>query len=83
MGMYSIQTYPMDNFLWEFIAFCAGTGGSMLVIGSAAGVAAMGIDRNLSFGWYMRKITPLAILGYLSGAVTYLLLSKYVFHTLS
>jgi len=79
MGMYSIQTYPMDHFLWEFIAFCAGTGGSMLVIGSAAGVAAMGIDRNLSFGWYLRKITPLAALGYGSGAATYLLLSKYVF----
>jgi Na+/H+ antiporter NhaD/arsenite permease-like protein len=81
MGMYSMQTYPMDNFLWEFIAFCAGTGGSMLVIGSAAGVAAMGIDRNLSFGWYLRKMTPLAALGYGSGAATYLLLSKYVFHT--
>jgi len=81
MGMYSIQTYPMDNFLWEFIAFCAGTGGSMLVIGSAAGVAAMGIDRNLSFGWYMRKISPLAALGYGSGAGTYLLLSEFIFHT--
>jgi Na+/H+ antiporter NhaD/arsenite permease-like protein len=83
MGMYNIQTYPVDSFLWEFIAFCAGTGGSMLVIGSAAGVAAMGIDRNLSFGWYLRKITPLAMLGYLSGAATYLLLSKYVYHTVS
>jgi Na+/H+ antiporter NhaD/arsenite permease-like protein len=79
MGMYNLQTYPMDSFLWEFIAFCAGTGGSMLVIGSAAGVAAMGIDRNLSFGWYLRKIAPLAALGYGSGAATYLLLSKYVF----
>jgi len=71
----------MDNFLWEFIAFCAGTGGSMLVIGSAAGVAAMGIDRNLSFGWYLRKMTPLAALGYGSGAGTYLLLSDFIFHT--
>jgi hypothetical protein len=53
----------------------------MLVIGSAAGVAAMGIDRNLSFGWYLRKIAPLAALGYGSGAVTYLLLSRYIFHT--
>ncbi|MDR2555117.1 MAG: sodium:proton antiporter NhaD [Fibromonadaceae bacterium] len=81
MGMYSLQEFPMDNFLWEFIAFCAGTGGSMLVIGSAAGVAAMGIDRNLSFGWYLRKITPLAALGYGSGAGTYLLLSDFIFHT--
>jgi Na+/H+ antiporter NhaD/arsenite permease-like protein len=83
MKMYSIQTYPMDNFLWEFIAFCAGTGGSMLVIGSAAGVAAMGIDRNLSFGWYLRRITPLATLGYMAGSATYLLLSKYIFHVAS
>jgi len=81
MGMYDLQSFPMDHFLWEFIAFCAGTGGSMLVIGSAAGVAAMGIDRNLSFGWYLRKITPLAALGYFSGAGTYLLLSEFVFHT--
>jgi Na+/H+ antiporter NhaD/arsenite permease-like protein len=61
--------------MWEFIAYCAGTGGSMLVIGSAAGVAAMGIDRNLSFGWYLRKIAPLALLGYLAGAGIYLLMN--------
>jgi Na+/H+ antiporter NhaD/arsenite permease-like protein len=73
MKMYSLEMFPMDNFLWEFIAYCAGTGGSMLVIGSAAGVAAMGIDRNLSFGWYLRKITPLAAIGYLAGAGVYLL----------
>jgi hypothetical protein len=54
----------------------------MLVIGSAAGVAAMGIDRNLSFGWYLRKITPLAALGYMAGAGTYLLFYKYVFNSL-
>jgi Na+/H+ antiporter NhaD/arsenite permease-like protein len=83
MKMYGLQTYPVDSFLWEFIAFCAGTGGSMLVIGSAAGVAAMGIDRNLSFGWYLRKITPLAALGYMAGAGTYLLFYKYVFYTLA
>ncbi|MDR3002049.1 MAG: sodium:proton antiporter NhaD [Fibromonadaceae bacterium] len=69
MKMYSLSNYPQDDFLWKFIAFCIGTGGSMLVIGSAAGVAAMGIDRNLSFGWYLRKITPLAVLGYASGAI--------------
>jgi Na+/H+ antiporter NhaD/arsenite permease-like protein len=66
--MYPLSAYPMDDFLWKFIAFCVGTGGSILVIGSAAGVAAMGIDKNLSFGWYLRKITPLAILGYVTGA---------------
>ena len=73
MNMYDLQQFPMDSFLWEFIAYCAGTGGSMLVIGSAAGVAAMGIDRNLSFGWYLRKIAPLAALGYLAGAGVYLM----------
>ena len=75
MGMYSKELFPTDHLMWEFIAYCAGTGGSMLVIGSAAGVAAMGIDRNLSFGWYLRKITPLALLGYLAGAGLYLLMN--------
>jgi Na+/H+ antiporter NhaD/arsenite permease-like protein len=73
MNMYSLQDFHTDHLMWEFIAFCAGTGGSMLVIGSAAGVAAMGIDKNLSFGWYLKKITPLAILGYVVGSVTYLI----------
>ena len=75
MHMYDINSFPMDHLMWEFIAYCAGTGGSMLIIGSAAGVAAMGIDRNLSFGWYLRKITPLALLGYLAGAGVYLLIN--------
>jgi Na+/H+ antiporter NhaD/arsenite permease-like protein len=75
MGMYGTEFFPLDHLMWEFIAYCAGTGGSMLVIGSAAGVAAMGIDRNLSFGWYLRKIAPLALLGYLAGAGIYLLMN--------
>jgi len=74
MGMYSLTSFPEDHLMWEFIAYCAGTGGSMLVIGSAAGVAAMGIDRNLSFGWYLKRIAPLALLGYLAGAGIYLLM---------
>jgi Na+/H+ antiporter NhaD/arsenite permease-like protein len=74
MGMYPLSAYPMDHLIWEFIAFCAGTGGSMLVIGSAAGVAAMGIDKKLGFGWYLTHITPLAFLGYGAGAGTYLLM---------
>jgi Na+/H+ antiporter NhaD/arsenite permease-like protein len=82
MKMYSIEMYPVDNFLWEFISYAAGVGGSMLVIGSAAGVAAMGLDKNLSFGWYLKKITPLAMLGYVAGAGTYLLFYKYVFNAL-
>ncbi|XWW44420.1 sodium:proton antiporter NhaD [Fibrella sp. USSR17] len=71
MGMYDLQTHPTDNKLWEFLAYCAGTGGSVLVIGSAAGVAVMGMEK-LEFGWYLRKISWLALLGYLAGAGTYL-----------
>lgn len=70
MGMYDLQTHPPDSFLWEFMAYCAGTGGSILVIGSAAGVAAMGIER-IEFLWYARRIAPLALLGYLAGALVY------------
>ena len=73
MGMYSISDFPMDHQLWGFIAFCAGTGGSLLIIGSAAGVAVMGMEQ-ISFGWYMKKITLIAFLGYLAGAITYLIL---------
>jgi Na+/H+ antiporter NhaD/arsenite permease-like protein len=71
MGMYSLEQYPPNSFLWEFIAYCAGTGGSILIIGSAAGVAAMGIEK-IDFVWYVRKISGLALLGYLSGAVCYI-----------
>ena len=71
MGMYPIATYPQDHFLWEFLAYCAGTGGSILIIGSAAGVAAMGLER-ITFFWYVRKISGLAFLGYIAGALTYI-----------
>jgi len=70
MGMYPLNVYPMDHFLWQFLAYCAGTGGSILVIGSAAGVAAMGMEK-ITFGWYMKKMGPLALMGYLAGAVIY------------
>lgn len=72
MGMYDLATYPTDHFLWEFLAFCAGTGGSILIIGSAAGVAAMGLEK-IDFFWYVRKISGLALVGYLAGAGTYVL----------
>ncbi|EME68844.1 putative Na+/H+ antiporter [Paramagnetospirillum caucaseum] len=71
MGMYSLQQYPPDHFLWEFLAYCAGTGGSILIIGSAAGVAAMGLEK-IHFFWYVRKISWLALIGYLAGAGIYL-----------
>jgi Na+/H+ antiporter NhaD/arsenite permease-like protein len=71
MSMYSLAQFPTDSFLWEFIAYCAGTGGSILIIGSAAGVAAMGIEK-IKFGWYLRYVSWLALLGYFAGAAAYL-----------
>jgi Na+/H+ antiporter NhaD/arsenite permease-like protein len=71
MGMYSLAQYPPDSFLWEFIAYCAGTGGSILIIGSAAGVAAMGLER-IQFFWYVRHISGLALLGYFGGVAAYI-----------
>ena len=72
MGMYSLAQYPADHFLWEFMAYCAGTGGSILIIGSAAGVAAMGLEK-IDFLWYARKISGLAFLGYAAGAFAYVI----------
>lgn len=71
MGMYSLAQYPADSFLWEFVAYCAGTGGSILIIGSAAGVAAMGLEK-IHFFWYVRRISGLALLGYFGGAAAYI-----------
>ena len=71
MGMYDIAKYPADSFLWEFVAYCAGTGGSILIIGSAAGVAAMGLEK-IQFGWYLKKISWLALIGYFSGIAVYI-----------
>jgi Na+/H+ antiporter NhaD/arsenite permease-like protein len=71
MGMYSLTQYPPDHFFWEFLAYCAGTGGSILIIGSAAGVAAMGMEK-IHFFWYVRKMSGLALVGYFAGAGVYL-----------
>lgn len=73
MGMYSLADFPIDHAMWEFLAFCAGTGGSILIIGSAAGVAVMGMEQ-IEFGWYAKKIGFLALLGYVAGALTYIIL---------
>lgn len=73
MGMYDLAQYPVDSKLWEFMAYCAGTGGSILIIGSAAGVAVMGMEK-IDFIWYMRKITLPALLGYFAGIAVFLLL---------
>ncbi len=71
MGMYDMSVHVQDSFLWEFLAYCAGTGGSILIIGSAAGVAAMGLER-IHFFWYMKKLSWLALIGYFSGALIYI-----------
>ncbi len=76
-GMYSMEIFEQDHKLWQFIAYCAGTGGSMLIIGSAAGVAIMGILK-IDFIWYLKKIGWLAFLGYIAGAAVYLLTYKYM-----
>ena len=79
MGMYKTEAvasglwYPPDHTFWEFLAYCAGTGGSVLIIGSAAGVAVMGILK-IDFIWYLKNISLLALMGYLAGAATYILM---------
>lgn len=76
MGMYSMDIYYQDHMLWEYMAYCAGTGGSILIIGSAAGVAAMGIEK-IDFIWYVKRISLLALLGYAAGAIIYLIIQPY------
>jgi len=73
MGMYPMDLYPIDNHIWHFIAYSAGTGGSMLIIGSAAGVAAMGMER-IDFIWYLKKFAWIAMAGFVAGAATYILM---------
>lgn len=87
IGMYPVMTeeavavsadpvywmnFIQDGTFWQFLAYCAGVGGSMLIIGSAAGVVVMGLEQ-ISFGWYLKKITGMAFLGYLAGALVYIL----------
>ncbi|MEY4159826.1 MAG: Na(+)/H(+) antiporter NhaD [Pseudomonadota bacterium] len=77
IGMYGLDQHPTDSFLWEFLAYCAGTGGSILIIGSAAGVAAMGIER-MGFLWYMRRFSLLALVAYGLGAAVYVIQSGVI-----
>lgn len=87
MGMYPVMTeeavaasadpiywmnFVQDGTFWQFLAYCAGVGGSMLIIGSAAGVVVMGLEQ-ISFGWYLKRISGMALLGYLAGALVYIL----------
>lgn len=74
IGMY---TYELDSSVWHFIAYCAGTGGSMLIIGSAAGVAAMGMEK-IDFIWYLKKITWLAFAGFIAGALCFIAIEHFI-----
>ncbi|KAF5951780.1 hypothetical protein HYC85_009724 [Camellia sinensis] len=71
MGMYDLTSFPQDSEFWQLVAYCAGTGGSMLVIGSAAGVAFMGMEK-VDFFWYLRKVSGFAFAGYAAGIAAYL-----------
>ncbi len=71
-GSQWIQAFEQDGQFWQLLAYCAGTGGSVLIIGSAAGVAAMGLE-HITFGWYLKRMSLLALLGYLGGAGVYML----------
>ncbi|KZV56832.1 hypothetical protein F511_30495 [Dorcoceras hygrometricum] len=71
MGMYDLSSFPQDSEFWQLVAYCAGTGGSMLVIGSAAGVAFMGMEK-VEFFWYLRKVSGFAFAGYAAGIAAYL-----------
>ncbi|KAL3621123.1 Sodium/proton antiporter 1 [Castilleja foliolosa] len=71
MGMYDLSSFPRDSEFWQLVAYCAGTGGSMLVIGSAAGVAFMGMEK-VDFFWYLKKVSGFAFAGYAAGIAAYL-----------
>ena len=86
MGMYPIHgaevMFDPNHPFWEFLAYCAGTGGSLLIIGSAAGVAVMGMEK-IDFIWYLKKITPLAFAGYIAGAIVFILMDVTLFEKIA
>jgi Na+/H+ antiporter NhaD/arsenite permease-like protein len=75
MGMYD---FPIDHYFWAFLAYAAGTGGSILIIGSAAGVAVMGMEK-IDFIWYLKKISWLAFIGYIAGCGAYIAQELFLF----
>lgn len=83
MGMYPVEAVgdmAVDGIFWQLLAYCAGVGGSILIIGSAAGVVVMGLEK-ITFGWYMKKITWIAFVGYLAGIVCYWVIRTFIFTT--
>ena len=83
MGMYPVQAvgdFATDGVFWQLLAYCAGVGGSMLIIGSAAGVVVMGLEK-ITFGWYMKHVSWIAFVGYIAGILCYYVLREYIFTT--
>ena len=83
MGMYPVAPtgdFAVDGIFWQLLAYCAGVGGSMLIIGSAAGVVVMGLEK-ITFVWYMKKITWIAFVGYLAGILCYYVLREFILTT--
>jgi Na+/H+ antiporter NhaD/arsenite permease-like protein len=76
-SMYSLEQYPQDHYFWELLAYTAGTGGSCLIIGSAAGVAVMGLEK-IDFFWYLKRISWIALIGFLAGAAVFMLQHAYL-----
>jgi len=77
-GMFPLSVFPTDHSFWIFLSYCGGIGGNILIISSAAGIAAMGMEK-IDFGWYLKKISFWALVGFLAGAGTFILLDKFVF----
>ena len=81
MGMYPIAAtgdMAVDGIFWQLLAYCAGVGGSMLIIGSAAGVIVMGLEK-ITFGWYMRHMTWIVFVGYIAGILSYYFIRNFIF----
>lgn len=82
MGMYPVEALgdmAQDGVFWQLLAYCAGVGGSILIIGSAAGVVVMGLEK-ITFGWYMKRVSWIAFVGYMAGIVSYWLIRNYIFN---
>ena len=83
MGMYPVEALgdmAVDGVFWQLLAYCAGVGGSILIIGSAAGVVVMGLEK-ITFGWYMKHISWIALLGYLAGILSYFIIRSTILPT--
>ena len=83
MGMYPVEALgdmAVDGVFWQLLAYCAGVGGSILIIGSAAGVVVMGLEK-ITFGWYMKRISWIALLGYLAGILSYFIIRSTILPT--